>query len=122
MTNDQPTAAARYKEIVSRASEAAEELRAWEADRAEELTSLIAAARKNVTAAAEDEETMTEQAHRWWRMAEDNVTRLSWLEIEDFPEPVTPASTDRPEDHAERMRSAYQELSRAILALNWFAR
>lgn len=119
---DEPTAAVRYKEIVGRADQAADELREWENTRADELNTLITAATAQVAAATEREQATTERASRWWRMAEDSVARLSWLEIGLSPEPVPSARADWLDHYVEEMRAAYQKLSRAILNLSWLAR
>lgn len=121
MTDD-ANAAVRYKEIVGLARKAAEDLRAWELARAEELTSAIAAAEQEVAQATEREQVTAERATRWWRMAADNVSRLSWLDMGAEPEPVASARGEWLDRYAEDIRAAYHELTQAILRLGWRAR
>ncbi|MEU6645134.1 hypothetical protein ABZ863_21585 [Saccharomonospora sp. NPDC046836] len=120
--SDGSPAAMRYKEIIGLARRGADELRAWERARVEELTAEIAAAAERVTAAAEREEAMTGRANRWWRMAGDNVSRLSWLDVGTPPEPVASARGEWLDRYAEDVRPAYHELTQAILKLGWRAR
>ncbi|PRX44668.1 hypothetical protein B0I33_111181 [Prauserella shujinwangii] len=121
MTDD-ATAAMRYKEIIGLARKAAEDLRAWERHRAEELDVAIGAAATEVSAAAEREQRVTERVDRWWRMACDNVSRLSWLDAGEPPEPVPSARGELLDRYAEDVRPAYHELTQAILNLGWRAR
>ncbi|SFP69292.1 hypothetical protein SAMN05421810_103120 [Amycolatopsis arida] len=116
------TAAMRYKETIGLARKAADDLRSWELARAEELAVAIAAARAEVARAAEREEAMAERAHRWWRMAADNVDRVSWLTAGEPPEPVPSARGEWVDRYAEDVRPAYHELNQAILHLGWRAR
>lgn len=120
--SDEPTAAVRYKDIVGLARKAADDLRTWELARADELNALLAAAAERVSAAAERERAVSERANRWWRMASDNVSRLSWLEPGAEPEPVTSARGEWLDRYTEEIRTAYQELNQAILKLSWRAR
>ncbi|MBK1785006.1 hypothetical protein [Prauserella cavernicola] len=120
--SDEPTAAMRYKEIVGLARKAAEDLRTWELERTEQLTGEIAARADAVTTAAKREQAMTERANRWWRMANDNVSRLSWLELGAPPEPTASARGEWLDRYAEDVRPAYHELTQAILRLGWRAR
>lgn len=122
MNDDEPTAAVRYKAIMGLAAKAAEDLRAWENNRAAELTAEIAAAAERVTEAAERERTTTERVERWWRMAGDNVSRLSWLDVGAPPEPEASARGDHLDRYTEDIRSAYNELTTAILNLGWRSR
>ncbi|MGH3520969.1 MAG: hypothetical protein ACRDQ7_27055 [Haloechinothrix sp.] len=119
---DEPTAAVRYKEIIGLARKAANDLRAWELARAEELESAIAAAGAEVATAAEREERAAAQANRWWRMAGDNVSRLSWLEVGAPPEPAGSARGEWLDRYTEDVRPAYHELTQAIFKLGWRAR
>ncbi|ASR38473.1 hypothetical protein BAY61_29620 [Prauserella marina] len=119
---DEPTAAVRYKEIIGSARRAADDLRAWELARAEELTAAIAAANEEVTAAAEREAATEERATRWWRMASDSVSRLSWLDVGTPPEPARSARGEWLDRYAEDVRPAYHDLTQAILKLGWRAR
>lgn len=118
----EPTAAMRYKEIIGSARKAANDLRAWELARAQELDSAIAIAAAEVTRAAERERATVERAHRWWRMAADNVARLTWLDIGPEPEPVPTARGEWLDRHTEDVRPAYRELTEAVLKLGWRAR
>ncbi|OLT45378.1 hypothetical protein BJF85_19210 [Saccharomonospora sp. CUA-673] len=115
-------AAARYKEIIGLARKAAEDLRAWEQAREQQLHGEIAAAEEHVQAAAEAEEAMAERARRWWTMARDNVSRLSWLDVGEEPTPVPTARGDHANRYAEDVRPAYHELTQAVLNLGWRAR
>lgn len=119
---DGPTAAVRYKEIIGLAREAAEELRGWELARADELSGLIEAAKEQLAAARQREESTTERANRWWNMATDNVKRLSWLDPGPPPEPVTSARGERLDRYADEIRDAYRELADAVMNLSWRAR
>lgn len=119
---DAPTAAVRYKEIMGLARKAADDLRSWELARAKELDTQIAAAAQRLDAAAERERATAERAHRWWRMAGDNVARLSWLDLGPDPEPLTSARGEYLDRYAEDVRAAYHELTQAILKLSWRAR
>ncbi|PXY34385.1 hypothetical protein BAY59_02285 [Prauserella coralliicola] len=120
--SEEPTAAMRYKEIIGLARKAAEDLRTWELARAEQLNGEIAARAEAVTAAEERERAMTDRANRWWRMAKDNVSRLSWLEVGAPPEPAASARGEWLHRYAEDVRPAYHELTQAILKLGWRAR
>ncbi|KMS85987.1 hypothetical protein [Prauserella rugosa] len=115
-------AAARYKEIIGLARKAAEDLRAWEQAREQQLHGEIAAAEQNVHAAAEAEQAMAERARRWWSMARDNVARLSWLDVGEEPTPVASARGDQASRYADDIRPAYHELTQAVLKLGWRAR
>lgn len=118
----EPSAAVRYKELVGLARKAAEDLRAWELARADELTGQIAAAREQVAAAEQREQVIDERVARWWKMATDSVSRLSWFEAGAEPEPVSSARAGLLDRYSEDVRPAYQELTQAILKLGWRAR
>lgn len=120
--SDNASAAVRYKAIVGLAAKAADDLRAWEHDRAEELTTEIAAAAQRVEEARERERTTTERVERWWKMASDNVSRLSWLDVGAPPEPNPTARGEYLNRHTEDIRAAYHELTSAILHLGWRSR
>ncbi|OQO92944.1 hypothetical protein [Saccharomonospora piscinae] len=119
---DEPTAAVRYKEIMGLARRAADELREWERRRAAELESRIAEAQARLDALAEQETAAQERAHRWWRMACDNVDRLPWLEPGQQPAVVTSARGEWADRYAEDIRITYRELTNAINDLGWRAR
>ncbi|GAB3506763.1 hypothetical protein [Amycolatopsis cihanbeyliensis] len=116
------TAAMRYKEIIGLARRAADDLRSWELSRAEELAAARATAEAEVAAAVEREQVTTERANRWWRMAADNVDRVSWLETGAAPEPIDSARGEWLDRYLEDIRPTYQELNQAILNLGWRAR
>ncbi|RZQ64425.1 hypothetical protein [Amycolatopsis suaedae] len=115
-------AAMRYKEIVALARGAEQQLRAWEVARVDELEAMIAAARNDVAEAAQQETKTQERVDRWWRMAVDNVSRLSWLEAGAGPEPNATARGAYLERYLEEVRPAYQELVQSILKLGWRAK
>ena len=119
---DEPTAAVRYKEIMGLARKAAEDLRDWERKRIVELESKIAEADRRLDAAAEQETAVQERALRWWRMACDNVDRLSWLEPGEQPSPISSARGDRAVRYVDELRGIYRELTEAIASLGWRAR
>ncbi|GAA4539343.1 hypothetical protein GCM10023192_42450 [Amycolatopsis samaneae] len=121
MTDDGITAAMRYKEIVGMARGSAENLRNWEIARVDELETALADAHAAVAAAAEVEERAAERAARWWKMAQHNVERLTWLELEE-PEPVSTARPQYLERYLEEVKPSYQELVQAVLALGWRAK
>ncbi|GHF60054.1 hypothetical protein FHX82_000539 [Amycolatopsis bartoniae] len=116
------SAALRYKEIVGLAGKAAEELRAWELRRAQELDSEIAAAEQAVADAVQREQRTVQVAHHWWRMAEDNVSRLPWLELAEGPTPATNARGAWLERYLNDLKPIYQELVDSVLSLGWRAR
>ncbi|WP_199429877.1 hypothetical protein [Qaidamihabitans albus] len=120
--SDDATAAMRYKEVIALARKAADDLRSWELARAAELDAEIGAAAAAVTAATEREQRMAERAQRWWRMACDNVSRLSWLDAGEPPAPADSARGELMDRYAEDVRSAYHELTQAILNLGWRSR
>lgn len=122
MTDDGATAAMRYKEIIGLSRGSAENLRAWELARAEDLNTEIVAARENVEAAAEREKRATERASRWWKMALHNVQNLPWLDIGEEPGPVPTARAQYLERYLEEIKPSYQELVQAVLALGWRAK
>jgi hypothetical protein len=119
---DGVTAAMRYKEIAGLAAKAANDLRAWELARAEELESTIASASAAVEAATEREQRTVQGARHWWRMAEDNVSRLQWLELADPPGPAPHARGDLLDRYLEGVKPIYNELVQAVLNLGWRAR
>ncbi|WP_116046922.1 hypothetical protein [Amycolatopsis palatopharyngis] len=119
---DEPTAAVRYKEIVALARKSADDLRSWELARTEELDGAIAGAVTEIDRATQREQSTAERANRWWRMAVDNVSRVSWLEAGAPPEPVTSARGEWLSRYLEDVRPAYHELNQAILNLGWRAR
>lgn len=119
---DEPTAAVRYKEIMGRARRSADDLREWERRRSDELESQIAEAALRVERLAEQEVAVQERAHRWWRMAQDNVVRLSWIEPGEPPSPIASARGEHLDQHVEEIRTAYRELTKAVEALGWRAR
>lgn len=121
MTSE-PTAVVRYKEIIGLVRKAANDLRAWELSRAKELESAIAAAVTALATATEREQLAEERANRWWRMAADNVSRTSWLDMGAPPEPVESARAEWLDRYTEDIRVAYHELTQAILKLGWRAR
>ncbi|MGC7100427.1 hypothetical protein ACPZ19_37590 [Amycolatopsis lurida] len=116
------TAAMRYKEIIGLARGAEENLRTWELARADELERVLADAHEAVAAAKEREAQTIERVNRWWRMADDNVSRLSWLEVGVPPEPSPSARGAYLDRYLEEVRAAYQDLVQAILKLSWRAR
>ncbi|SFA72394.1 hypothetical protein SAMN05216266_10163 [Amycolatopsis marina] len=116
------SAALRYKEIVALARKSADDLRSWELARAEELDGAIAGAKAEIEQAAQREQTTEERANRWWRMAVDNVSRVSWLEAGAGPEPVSSARGEWLSRYLEDIRPAYHELNQSILNLGWRAR
>lgn len=119
---DEPDAAVRYKEIMGLARRASEDLRSWERTRARELDAEIRAAEQRVGKATERERTAAERAYHFWRMACDEISRLSWLEPGPDPEPVSSAHKDHLDRYAEDIRTAYQELTRSVVDLGWRAR
>ncbi|HVV11208.1 hypothetical protein [Amycolatopsis sp.] len=114
--------AMRYKEIVGLAGKAAEDLRAWELHRVDELQSEIAGASAGVAAAQEREQRAIKTAQHWWRMARDNVSRLPWLEVAEDPEPALNAPASRLDSYLNEVKPLYQELVDAVLRLGWRAR
>jgi hypothetical protein len=115
-------AAMRYKETVGLASQAQHNLRNWEYERLEQLKGEIAAAKEAIEVAKEREAKAHRAAQRWWRMAEDNVSRLSWLEVADDPSPAIQARGDRLDRYLDDVRVAYNELVQSVLQLGWRAR
>ncbi|KAA9164960.1 hypothetical protein FPZ12_006830 [Amycolatopsis acidicola] len=116
------SAALRYKEIVGMAGRAAEDLRAWEQSEADNLQGRIAAAATEVAAATEREHRAIKTAQHWWRMARDNVSRLTWLEVAEDPEPAMNAHPSRLDAYLTDVKPLYQELVDAVLRLGWRAR
>lgn len=114
--------AMRYKEIAGLARKATVDLQAWERSRMAELESATAAAREEIEAATEREQRTMSQAQRWWRMALDNVARLSWVNVDPEPEPIDSARASQLSRYTEDVRSGYQELTQAVLDLGWRAR
>ncbi|MTD58433.1 hypothetical protein [Amycolatopsis pithecellobii] len=114
--------AMRYKEIIGLAAKAAEELRAWELRRAQELENEILAAEQAVAEATQREQRTAQVAHNWWRMAEDNVSRLPWLEVAEGPEPATNARGAWLDRYLNELKPIYQELVDSVLSLGWRAR
>ncbi|MPY78623.1 MAG: hypothetical protein GEV04_09025 [Actinophytocola sp.] len=112
----------RYKEIAGLAQKATVDLQAWERSRAAELESATAAARGEIEAAIDREQRTMDQAHRWWRMALDNVARLSWVMVGPEPEPIDSARASQLTRYTDDVRSGYQELTQAVLDLGWRAR
>ena len=122
MTEETASPALRYKEIVGLARGSAENLRAWELARAEEIERLLADAHAAVEAAQAQEEKMRERASRWWKMALHNVVRLNFVEALDDPQPVTTARPQYLERYLEEVKPSYQELVQAVLGLGWRAK
>jgi hypothetical protein len=116
------TAAMRYKEIVGLARGSAEQLRAWELDRACALDNALAEATQALTAATEREAWARKRAVRWWKMAVHNVERLAWLDAGDEPEPSPTARAQYLDQYLEEVKPSYQELVQAVLSLGWRAR
>ncbi|EIF00903.1 hypothetical protein [Saccharomonospora glauca] len=116
---DEPTAAVRYKEIMGRARKSADDLREWERRRGDELKSLIAAAEQRVEQLSDRETAVREQAHRLWRMALDNVKRLSWLDPGEPPSPSALAKSRYLDHYLDEVRTAYRALSEAADTLSW---
>lgn len=116
------TPAMRYKEIVGLAGKATEELRAWELRRAEELDTEIAAAERAVAEATQREQRTAQIVHNWWRMAEENVSRLPWLEVAEGPTPATNAHASWHDRYLNELKPIYQELVDSVLSLSWRAR
>nr|WP_034278627.1 hypothetical protein [Haloechinothrix halophila] len=112
----------RYKEIAGLARKATVDLQAWERSRMAELESATVAAREEIEAATEREQRAMSQAQRWWRMALDNVARLSWVNVGPEPEPIDSARASQLSRYTEDVRSGYQELTQAVLDLGWRAR
>lgn len=115
-------AAMRYKEIVGLARGSADNLRAWELARADEIERQLADARAAVTAAREREQKATERATRWWKMALHNIARLNFVEALDDPQPVPTARPQYLDRYLEEVKPSYQELVQAVLALGWRAK
>ena len=116
------TAAMRYKEIVGLARGSADQLRAWELARAEELETAFAEATEALTTATDREARARERAVRWWKMAVHNVERLSWLDVGDGPESRPTARAQYLDRYLEEVKPSYQELVQAVLSLGWRAR
>jgi hypothetical protein len=116
------SAAVRYKEIVGLARKAGDDLRSWELARADELEAAIARKQAEVVAAREREQRSADRVNRWWRMASDNVDRMSWLEAGSPPEPAPSARGEWLDRYLEDVRPAYHELNQAILNLGWRSR
>ncbi|GAB3009846.1 hypothetical protein LWP59_01515 [Amycolatopsis acidiphila] len=116
------SAAMRYKEIVGLAASAADELRAWELRRVQELESEILAAEQAVAEAAQREQRTAQVAHNWWRMAADNVSRLTWLELAEGPTPAANARAAWLDRYLNELKPMYQELVDSVLSLGWRAR
>ncbi|TVT52239.1 hypothetical protein FNH05_13240 [Amycolatopsis rhizosphaerae] len=112
----------RYKAIVGIASKAGEDLRAWELHRAKELETEIAAAQAALAEAKEKEQRTAQAVRHWWRMAEDNVSRLSWLELADGPAPDLQARGSMLDRYLNEVKPLYQELVDAVLSLGWRSR
>ncbi|HWD02257.1 MAG TPA: hypothetical protein VG674_07375 [Amycolatopsis sp.] len=119
---DGASAAMRYKEIVGLARGSADNLRAWELARVDEIERQLADAHAAVAAAREREEKATERATRWWKMALHNVARLSFVEALDDPQPVPTARPQYLDRYLEEVKPSYQELVQAVLALGWRAK
>ncbi|MGK3200418.1 hypothetical protein [Amycolatopsis sp. MEPSY49] len=122
MTDDGATAAMRYKEIIALSRGSAENLRAWELQRAEALEAEIEAARTAIEAAADREARAAERATRWWKMALHNIQGLLWLDPGDEPRPVMTARPAYLDRYLEEVKPSYQELVQAVLALGWRAK
>lgn len=116
------SAAMRYKEIVGLAAKAGEDLRTWELRRADELEAEIQAAEQAVADANAREQRTQQVVHNWWRMAVDNVSRLSWLEVADGPTPAAQARGAYLDRYLNDLKPMYQELVDAVLSLGWRAR
>ncbi len=116
------SAAMRYKAITGLAGKAAEELRAWEVRRAQDLDVEIAAAKAAVAEAQKKEKRTSDAVRHWWRMAEDNVSRLSWLEVADGPAPAPNARASWLDRYLTDVKPMYQELVDAVLSLGWRSR
>jgi hypothetical protein len=119
---DATTAAMRYKEIVGLGRGSAEQFRAWELNRVDELEHAIAEAGQAVVTAGEREERAKEHANRWWKMAQHNVERLTWLDSGEPPHPTPTARAAYLDRYLEEVKPSYKELVEAVLALGWRAR
>ncbi|MFF0146418.1 hypothetical protein ATK36_3782 [Amycolatopsis sulphurea] len=122
MSEENVSPAMRYKEIVGLARGSAENLRAWELARADEIERRLADAHTAVAEAVDREEKARERAARWWKMALHNVTRLNFIESLDDPQPVTTARPQYLDRYLEEVKPSYQELVQAVLALGWRAK
>lgn len=120
--HDAATAAMRYKQITGLARASAENLRNWELRRAAELDTAVAEAAVAVEQSIEREASATERATRWWKMAVHNVSRLTWLEVGEPPQPAPNARGQYLDRYLEEVKPSYQELVQAVLALGWRAR
>lgn len=114
--------AMRYKEIAGLARKATVDFQAWERSRMVELEHATTAAREEIEAAVDREQRTMSQAHRWWRMALDNVAKLSWVSAGPDPEPIESARASQLSRYTEDVRTGYQELTQAVLDLGWRAR
>ncbi|SFO29265.1 hypothetical protein SAMN05421854_1011367 [Amycolatopsis rubida] len=122
MTEGTTSPAMRYKEIVGLARGSADSLRAWELARADEIERQLADAHAAVAAAQDREEKTRERANRWWKMALHNVSRLSFVETPEDPQPVTTARPQYLDRYLEEVKPSYQELVQAVLGLGWRAK
>lgn len=122
MSEENVSPAMRYKEIVGLARGSAENLRAWELARADEIERQLADAHAAVAEAVDREEKARERAARWWKMALHNITRLNFIETLDDPQPVTTARPQYLDRYLEEVKPSYQELVQAVLALGWRAK
>ncbi|SEP52999.1 hypothetical protein [Amycolatopsis saalfeldensis] len=122
MTGENPGAAMRYKEVVGMARGSAENLRAWELARADEIERQLAEAHAAVAAATERESKAGERAARWWKMALHNVSRLTFVDSSEEPQAVTTARPQYLERYLEEVKPSYQELVQAVLSLGWRAK
>lgn len=120
--DDGITAAMRYKEIVGLARASAENLRAWELARADELEARLAEAHQAIVRAAEQEAYAMVRSNRWWSMAKHNIAGLSWLPAGDDPQPVSTARASYLDRYLEEVKPSYQELVQAVLSLGWRAK
>jgi hypothetical protein len=122
MTDDGATAAMRYKETIALSRGSAENLRAWELNRAQELEAEIEEAKTAIEVATEREQRAAERASRWWKMALHNIQGLTWLPPGDNPRPVSTARAAYLERYLEEVKPSYQELVQAVLGLGWRAK
>lgn len=100
----------------------AENLRAWELARADEIERQLAEAHAAVAAATEREEKAAERASRWWKMALHNVSRLTFVDSSEEPQAVATARPQYLERYLEEVKPSYQELVQAVLGLGWRAK
>lgn len=116
-SGDDPVA--QYKETLTAAREAAARSSERERRRATELANEIAEAERAITAAADEEQQVSQEIHAWWRRVAATVADVKWLSAGRRPAPDPAARPERLAEYLGEIEPATDALKSALRKASW---